>query len=304
MLWTEKYRPNKIGEIVGQEHFVMDATSWIEDKNMPNVLLFGNAGTGKTAAGIALAKCILGDNFKDNFVEVNASDDRRLEVVRTTIKNIAQSGTIGDVPFRICLLDELGGMTIDAQSALKRLMERYANNIRFIITCNDRSKIIHPLQSRCANYHFKPLSNEVILEVIKGILHTEEINTFDDDELAGFIYELDGDLRRAITEIQAAKSSGFSLSRQIESSHQEYNEILIEILNKNPNKALADLHKIIYEGRSVKQICLGLHNAVIASDGLDNATKYKLLRTVGESEYRSTTMTPKVLLSWMVGQLI
>ena len=304
MLWTEKYRPNKIGEIVGQEHFVMDATSWIEDKNMPNALLFGNAGTGKTAAGIALAKCILGDNFKDNFVEVNASDDRRLEVVRTTIKNIAQSGTIGDVPFRICLLDELGGMTIDAQSALKRLMERYANNIRFIITCNDRSKIIHPLQSRCANYHFKPLSNEVILEVIKGILHTEGINTFGDDELAGFIYELDGDLRRAITEIQAAKSSGFSLSKQIESSHQEYNEILIEILNKNPNKALADLHKIIYEGRSVKQICLGLHNAVIASDGLDNTTKYKLLRTVGESEYRSTTMTPKVLLSWMVGQLI
>ena len=153
MLWTEKYRPNKIGEIVGQEHFVMDATTWIEEGNMPNVLFFGNAGTGKTAAGIALAKGILGDSFKDNFVEVNASDDRRLEVVRTTIKTIAQSGTIGDAPFRIILLDELGGMTIDAQSALKRMAERYSNNVRFIITCNDRSKIIHPLQSRCANYH-------------------------------------------------------------------------------------------------------------------------------------------------------
>jgi len=304
MLWTEKYRPDKIGDIVGQEHFVMDAQSWIEEGNMPNVLLFGNAGTGKTAAGIALAKNLLKDNFSDNFVEVNASDDRRLEVVRTTIKNIAQSGTIGDVPFRICLLDELGGMTVDAQNALKRIMERYSSNIRFIITCNDRSKIIHPLQSRCANYHFKPLSNEVILEVIKAILQRESITSFGDDDLTAFIYELDGDLRRAITELQAAKSSGFSLSRQIESTHKEYNEILIEILNKNPNKALKDLHKIIYEGRSVKQICLGLHNAIIASDGLDNTTKYKLLRTVGESEYRSTTMTPKVLLSWIVGQLI
>jgi replication factor C small subunit len=304
MLWTEKYRPNKIGEIVGQEHFVMDATTWIEEGNMPNVLFFGNAGTGKTAAGIALAKGILGDSFKDNFVEVNASDDRRLEVVRTTIKTIAQSGTIGDAPFRIILLDELGGMTIDAQSALKRMAERYSNNVRFIITCNDRSKIIHPLQSRCANYHFKPLNNEVILEVIKSILQKEQVNVFADDELATFIYEVDGDLRRAITEIQAAKSSGFSLSKQIESSHKEYNEILIEILNKNPNKALTDLHKLVYEGRSVKQICLGLHNAIIASAGLDNATKYKLLRTVGESEYRSTTMTPKVLISWMVGQLI
>ena len=304
MLWTEKYRPSKLGDIVGQEHFVMDAATWIEERNMPNVLLFGNAGTGKTASGIALARDILGDCFNDNFVEVNASDDRRLEVVRTTIKNVAQSGTIGDVPFRVILLDELGGMTVDAQSALKRIMERYAHNVRFIITCNDRSKIIHPLQSRCANYHFKPLTNEVILGVIKSMLQKEQVTVFADDELATFIYEVDGDLRRAITEIQAAKSSGFSLSKQIESSHKEYNEILIEILNKNPNKALATLHNIVYEGRSVKQICLGLHNAVIASDGLDNATKYKLLRTVGESEYRSTTMTPKVLLSWMVGQLI
>ena len=102
----------------------------------------------------------------------------------------------------------------------------------------------------------------------------------------------------------AAKYAGCSLKKQIESSHKEYNEILSEMLKKKPNKALTDRHKIIYEGRSVKQICLGLHNAIIASDGLDNTTKYKLLRTVGESEYRSTTMNPKVLLSWMVGQLI
>ena len=93
MLWTEKYRPKKIGDIVGQEHFVMDAATWIEEGNMPNVLFFGNAGTGKTAAAIALARDILGDCFNDNFVEVNASDDRRLEVVRTTIKDNIPSNT-------------------------------------------------------------------------------------------------------------------------------------------------------------------------------------------------------------------
>ncbi len=304
MLWTEKYRPKTLRDVKGQEHFVLDAELWIEEKNMPNVLLYGNAGCGKTAAGLALARTMLGEYAKDNFVEVNASDDRRLEVVRTTIKNVAQSGTIGDVPFRICLLDEMDGMTTDAQNALKRIMERYSGNIRFIITCNDKSKIIYPLQSRCANYHFKPLSNEVILEVIKGILQKEQINVFGDDELSRLIYALDGDLRRAITEIQAAKASGNSLTKQIESSLEEYDKILMLILNKNLNESLKQLHNLIYEGRSVKELCLGLHNAVINSKELDNLIKFKLLRTIGESEWRSTTMTPKVLVSWMVGQLI
>jgi replication factor C small subunit len=304
MLWTEKYRPKTLRDVKGQEHFVLDAELWIEEKNMPNVLLYGNAGCGKTAAGLALARTMLGEYAKDNFVEVNASDDRRLEVVRTTIKNVAQSGTIGDVPFRICLLDEMDGMTTDAQNALKRIMERYSGNIRFIITCNDKSKIIYPLQSRCANYHFKPLSNEVILEVIKGILQKEQVSIFGDDDLSRLIYALDGDLRRAITEMQAAKASGNSLTKQIESSLEEYDKILMLILNKNPNDSLKHLHNLIYEGRNVKELCLGLHNAVINSKELDNLIKFKLLRTIGESEWRSTTMTPKVLISWMVGQLI
>tara|TARA_R100000995_G_scaffold82714_1_gene57026 strand:- start:167 stop:1081 length:915 start_codon:yes stop_codon:yes gene_type:complete len=304
MLWTEKYRPKTLRDIKGQEHFVLDAEVWVEERNMPNVLLYGNAGTGKTGAGLALARSILGEGAKDNFVEVNASDDRRLEVVRTTIKNVAQSGTIGDVPFRICLLDEMDGMTTDAQNALKRIMERYSSNIRFIITCNDKTKIIHPLQSRCANYHFKPLANEVVFEVIKEILQNEKVEVFSEEDLTRLIYSLDGDMRRAITEIQAAKSSGYSLTKQIESSLQEYNKILILILDKKPNESLKQLHNLIYEGRNVKEICLGLHNAVINSEGLDNMMKFKLLRTIGESEWRSTTMTPKVLLSWMVGQLI
>ena len=152
MLWTEKYRPSKLSDIAGQEHFVLDAEQWVLENNMPNVLAYGMQGTGKTGAAIALAKSMLRDTFKDNFFEVNASDDRRLETVRTTIKQVAQSGTsLGDASFRIMLLDEMDGMTSDAQNALKRIMERYANNIRFIITCNDKSRIIFPLQSRYAD---------------------------------------------------------------------------------------------------------------------------------------------------------
>jgi len=303
MLWTEKYRPNKLSDIKGQNHFVMDAKTWIEEKNMPNVLIFGNPGNGKTTAGIVLAKEILGNTFKDNYVEVNASDDRRLETVRTTIKNIAQSGTMGGVPFRIVLLDEMDGMTNDAQNALKRIMERYSNNIRFIITCNDRNKIIFALQSRCANYHFKPLPNESMTEVLTSILQQEGINRFSDDEIGSFIYAMNGDMRRAITELQAAKASNSTLTKQIAIGLTDYNKLLISIINKNSN-SLDSIHNLLHDGKSIREICVGLHEAVINSEELENNVKFKLLRTIGESEWRSNTMTPKLLASWLIGQLL
>ena len=301
MLWTEKYRPNKLTEIIGQEHFNLDAIGWIEERNMPNLLLYGNPGNGKTGAGLVIGKEILGDAFNDNFIEVNASDDRRLENVRTTIKNAAQSGTIGDVPFRIMLLDEMDGMTTDAQNALKRIMERYANNIRFIITCNDRNKIIFALQSRCANYHFKPLSNESILEVLQSILQREGITKYSQNELDSFIYAMNGDMRRAITELQAAKASNSTLKTQIDIGLDEYNKLLMKIVNKN-NLALNSIHDLLHDGLSIREICIGLHDAVIKAE-LENTLKFKILRTIGESEWRSTTMTPKVLASWLIGQL-
>jgi len=303
MLWTEKYRPKKLNEIIGQEHFVMDAKAWKLERNMPNVLIYGNSGNGKTTAGLVLAKEILGDDWKDNYIEVNASDDRRLENVRTTIKNAAQSGTMGDVPFRVCLLDEMDGMTTDAQNALKRIMERYSSNIRFIITCNDRNKIIFALQSRCANYHFKPLSNENMMTVLKSILNKESITRFSDEELGSFIYSLQGDMRRAITELQGAKSSNTTLKKQVQISLEDYNELLDKLLNKK-GSVLNDIHDLLYEGRTVREICNGIHDVVIEAKGLDSNIKFKFLRTIGEAEWRSNTMTPKVLASWMVGQLL
>ena len=246
---------------------------------------------------------MLGENALDNFFEINASDDRRLETVRTLIKEIAQSGGIGDIPFRIILLDEMDGMTTDAQNALKRIMERYSNNVRFIVTCNDRTKIIFALQSRCANYHFKPLSPNIIYDVLQDILSKENVSgKYGDEEMHGFISAYGGDLRRAITELQAAIASNKPLSVQVQSGLQEYENIVNEIINKNTN-ILSDLHNLLYDGKTVKDICVGLHDVIINAT-MDNNTKYKFLRVIGESEYRSTTMTPRVLLSRMVGQLI
>jgi replication factor C small subunit len=302
MLWTEKYRPKRLSEIVGQEHFVLDAESWIENKDMPNILLHGNSGIGKTACALALANTLLGVDAETNFFEVNASDDRRLETVRTRIKEIAQSGAMGNVPFRIILLDEMGGMTTDAQNALRRIMERYSGNVRFIITCNDRNRIIYALQSRCANYHFKPLSLELVHRVVKQILKREK-KSVDDEQLKTFIYSFNGDLRRTLTELQAGVYTGVSLNVQVEKTLQEYEIIINEIINKNANEALSNLHNLIYAGRSLTEICIGMHDFIIASE-MDSNVKLKFLRVIGEGEWRATSMTNKLLASWMVGQLI
>ena len=302
MLWTEKYRPKNIHELIGQEIFKLDAENWIEIKDMPNTLLYGQAGVGKTAAAGILANEMLKSEMDSNYFEINASDDRRLEVVRTTIKDIAQQKAIGDVPFKIILLDKMDGMTTDAQNALKRVMERYSSNVRFIITANDRSKIIYPLQSRCANYFFTKLDSATISTLLKTILSREDISHPSDVDLGQFISHYNGDVRRTITELQAALASGTSLKRQVNKSLERYDDILQLLESENHRKALEELHNALYSGKTVKDICYGLHEVIVKSD-MNDDSKYKYLRAVGEAEWRGNSMTPRVLVSWLVAQL-
>jgi replication factor C small subunit len=302
MLWTEKYRPKNIQQLIGQESFKLDAENWIENKDMPNVLLHGPAGVGKTAAAGILALEMLKHEIDSNYFEINASDDRRLEVVRTTIKDVAQQRAIGDVPFKIIHLDELDGMTPDAQNALKRIMERYAHNVRFVITANDRSKIIYPLQSRCANYYFSILDNATISTLLKTILQNEELSLPSETDLATFISHYNGDVRRTITELQAALASGISLRKQTDKSLERYDKMLNLLVEEKYNQALTELHDALYSGKTVKDICYGLHEVIVKSDMTDNL-KFKYLRAVGEAEWRGNSMTPRVLVSWVISQL-
>ena len=310
MLWTEKYRPNQLNQLVGQERFVEDAKAWVYDSrsSMPNVLLYGQAGVGKTAAAVSLANEMLQGQTQGNFFEVNASDDRRLEVVRTTIKEIASTVKMGDVAFKIILLDEMDGMTADAQNALRRLMERYHGNVRFIITCNQRHKIIYPLQSRCANYLFTPLSIDLMYDVIQTILDKEGITRYGEDEIRAFIYGVDGDLRRAITELQAATASNTPLTIQINKMLEPYDQLVNSILDNEYESALALCHEMLSLSVDMKTVCVGMHDSIMARNKDHNyinvKAKFKLLRVIGEAEWRSSNMTPKVLASWMIGQMI
>jgi len=303
MLWTEKYRPKKLGDVVGQYNFTIDAESWVEQGNMPNVLLYGIAGVGKTAAGMALANDILKDDVDNNFFEINASDDRRLETVRNQIKEIASTRKIGDAPFKIILLDEMDGMTKDAQNALKRIMERYSDNCRFIITCNDRFKIIHPLQSRCANYRFERLQTRTMHKLLSDILEREEITHISEDDLEIFIESLHGDMRRGLTELQAVIFSKSSILNQINKNQEPYTDILQMIDENNYENSLGKVHDLLYESVDMKTVCINLHDVIIKTD-MPATKKFKMLRVVGEAEWRSNSMTPKLLASWMIGQMI
>ena len=303
MLWTEKYRPSKLDDIVGQFNFTQDAKTWKD--GMPNLLLFGEAGIGKTAGAVVVANLVLGENMNGNFFEINASDDRRLEVVRTTIKDIASSMKIGDVPHKIILLDEMDGMTPDAQNAMKRLMERYSNNVRFIITCNHRHKIIYPLQSRCANYRFRKLSNSEMYAVLERILLLEGVEGIEQKELESFIEVCRGDLRGAITQLQASVFSNTPITKQIERIHEPYREILDMILIKKFDNAHDSVMELVGQSVDMKTICVNLHDVIINDSRRDGGgMKFKLLRVIGEAEWRSSNMTPKVLASWMIGQMI
>ncbi len=292
MLWTEKYRPKKVNEIIGQESFVKDATNWLLNNEMPNLLLYGQQGVGKTSAAIALANEILKDDFSLNILELNASDDRKLETVRSKIKDFASTVKLGNCPFKICLLDEMDGMTNDAQNALKRIMEKYSKNVRFIITCNDKSKIIFPIQSRCATYQFSKLNNEQIVMVLNKILKIERGN--DVTEIKTVSNTFNGDLRKAITQMQA----GFNSVTEI------IDPMFEEIINDSINNicVLDKLHELLSKGISTKDICNGLHD-VILENKYDREIKYKYLRIIGETEYRSSTMTPKIVVSWLATQM-
>ncbi|WP_317895855.1 replication factor C small subunit [Pyrofollis japonicus] len=207
LLWAEKYRPRSLDEIVNQEEIVKRLKKFVEEKNMPHLLFVGPPGTGKTTAAHALAHDLYGENYQQYMLELNASDERGIDTIRTKVKEFARSRTPPGIPFKIVLLDEADNMTADAQQALRRLMEMYTTTTRFILIANFPSKIIEPIQSRCAVFRFTPLKKEDVIARLKWICEQEKCQYT--EEGLETIYEIsEGDMRRAINILQAAAALG------------------------------------------------------------------------------------------------
>lgn len=206
-LWTEKHRPRTLTDIVGQDAIVERLAKFVEKKTLPHCLFAGPPGTAKTTAGVALARDLFGDYFERNFMELNASDERGIDVVRNQIKTFARSLPAGEAPFKILVLDEADHLTNDAQHALRRTMESYASSCRMILICNYSSRIIPPIQSRCAIFKFARLSEENIAGRLDYVANQESVklSTKGRDSI---LYLANGDMRVAINLLQAASSSG------------------------------------------------------------------------------------------------
>ncbi len=207
LLWAEKYRPRSLDEIVNQEEIVSRLKKFVQERNMPHLLFAGPPGTGKTTAAHCLAHDLYGENYRQYMLELNASDERGIDVIRSKVKEFARTKIPGNIPFKIVLLDEADNMTSDAQQALRRLMEMYTATTRFILIANYPSKIIEPIQSRCAVFRFTPLKKGDVVARLKWIADQEKVEY--DIEALEAIYELsEGDMRRAINILQAAAAIG------------------------------------------------------------------------------------------------
>jgi replication factor C small subunit len=202
-IWIEKYRPVRLADIVGQDDITERLRSYVRAGSLPHLLFTGSAGVGKTTAAVALAREFFGEAWHLNFRELNASDERGIDVVRNQIKQFARTSPLGGASFKILFLDEADALTPDAQAALRRTMDSYAQTCRFILSCNYSSKIIDPIQSRCAIYRFRPLDQEAIAREIHRIATSEKL-TVTDEAVAAITYIAQGDMRKAINALQGA----------------------------------------------------------------------------------------------------
>ncbi|HYD03043.1 MAG TPA: replication factor C small subunit [Alphaproteobacteria bacterium] len=213
-LWTEKYRPENFEDVKGQKDIVKRVKGFVENKNMPHLLFAGPAGVGKTTLSLVIVKQLYKDAWRENFLELNASDERGIDVVRVKVKEFARTKAIGNVPFKIIYLDECDALTREAQQALRRTMENYTTTTRFILSCNYSSKIIEPIQSRCAVFRFKPLDKEEIFEIIDNVASRENLK-LDNSAKEALVTVSEGDVRKLENILQACAVLSKKITEEI-----------------------------------------------------------------------------------------
>ncbi|MDD5337112.1 MAG: replication factor C small subunit [Candidatus ainarchaeum sp.] len=289
--WTEKYRPRKLEEVTGQVEIIRTLRAFVKARNMPNMLFAGPPGVGKTTASIALAHELYGENIRGNFLELNASDERGIDVVRGKIKDFARSVSMGKADFKLIFLDEADALTPDAQHALRRTMELHSGITRFILSCNYSSKIIEPIQSRTAIFRFLKLNETDMKKTLESIAKSEGLKV-DEEAYEAFYYISEGDMRKSINTMQGAAIHSKHLTKEMVfkiSSRAEPKEVL-EMMELSLSGKFLDARKkldslIINYGLSGEDILLQMYRE-IDSLKIDEKKKVQLVDRIGEYNFR------------------
>ena len=290
-IWIEKYRPSNLSEVVGQTPITSRLKNYVKERSMPHLLFAGPAGTGKTTCALALAKELFGELWKHNLHELNASDERGIDVVRGKIKEFARTAPLGEDGFKIIFLDEADALTGAAQAALRRTMEIYSRTCRFVMSCNFSSKIIDPIQSRCAVFRFRPLKAEDVERYLKFVAVKEELN-IDKEAYESLSYLAQGDLRRAINGLQMAAAANVDITPDVvyqavaAARPEEVKEALEMSLNNNFAGARERLDTLqITYGLAGEDVLRQMHRTVRDLE-VPDTIKVQMIEKLAEADFR------------------
>ena len=306
-IWTEKYRPKKLKEMVGQKDIIERLEMFVKNKNIPHCMFAGPAGSGKTTAALCVAYDLYGDRWKSNLLELNASDERGIDTIRIKVKDFARTISL-DKTFKIIYLDEADSLTRDAQHALRRTMEKYSDTARFILACNYSSKIIQPIQSRTAVFRFSQLTEDDITDFIKKIAKSEKIE-MDESAYKAIVYSSEGDMRKAINILQAASTVKGKITQETiykvttKADPQEVKKMLLLALDSKFKESRQQLLHLLYtRGLAGEDIIKEIHSQVFSLE-IEDEKKLKLIEKVGEYEFRLTEgSNPRIQLEALLAQ--
>jgi DNA polymerase III delta prime subunit len=270
----EKYRPSKLEDIQNQDDIKNIFIDMVKNRNLPHMIFYGGAGTGKTSTAIAICKQLYKDNYNDYVLELNASDERGIRVVREKIKTFSQKAVDND--FKIIILDEADAMTSDSQFALRRIIEKYSINTRFFLICNYINKIIPPLLSRCAVFRFKTMNNLEIETILRNIMNKEGI-IIDKSNINKIIKD---DLRKSINNLQKL----IFLNRKCTKDNKIQLKYFDDDINLDIKKIIYDEHldtmeytnHLINEGYSFEELYYILKKEILSNDDIEDEDKARI----------------------------
>ncbi|KAH9469246.1 hypothetical protein Pst134EA_009768 [Puccinia striiformis f. sp. tritici] len=290
--WVEKYRPIVLDDITGNTDTIERLKVIARDGNCPHIIISGSPGIGKTTSILCLAHALLGDAYKEGVLELNASDERGIDVVRNKIKTFANTKvTLPAGRHKIIILDEADSMTAGAQQALRRTMEIYSNTTRFALACNNSSKIIEPIQSRCAILRYGKLKDQEILKRLVEITVSEDLK-YSEDGLAALIFTSEGDMRQAINNLQSTVSGfGFVSAESVFKVCDQPHPIIIQKLlaaceQGDLDQALDQLQHLWVQGYSALDIVGTLLKVVKGMDRLSEFLKLEFIKEIGFTHMR------------------